>query len=190
MDPKRFDLITRLVGSSTSRRSLLRGLAGIIGGTSAAVIGSELDTEARRRSNIVLPPPPPVCPGQVPCPTAQTCCDQQQCNQTLGRCCPAGTEPCPGGCCAICASGVSCGFECCETSAQCCGGECCAAGSECIGEPPGREETCCPIDQLCRQNPDQPCCPAGSRCCDRGTVFQSAFPSTAAAPPSTAQTDR
>lgn len=68
MDDRRFDALTRRLGSSTSRRTVLKGLVGIGAiATAGMVIGGP--TEAARRGYsgpkfVVTPtptPPPPIC---------------------------------------------------------------------------------------------------------------------------------
>ena len=133
MDDKKFDGLTRLFGSGSSRRSILKGLLGI-GGAAATgtVITEKADARQLGTRTTYPPPPPPVCPsGQQECGGngAAFCCPFGKCNTagTPDVCCDGPGETfCGTGCCAN---------ECTDTGLCCDPGED-ACRSICCPTPP------------------------------------------------------
>src|SRR5262245_47836891 len=103
MDDRRFDVFVRMLASGHSRRQFVKGLFGFGSATVAGVAVGQGTSEAARRP-VSTPTPVPTCPG----------------SQTWN-----------GSAC-VCQSGVPCGPDCCDGSAQCCDNACCYG--TCYGE--------------------------------------------------------
>ena len=101
MDGSKFDTIVKAAATGTPRRTLLKGLGGLVA-TAAALVGTR-GAEAAR----------PQCPGNQTvcnaegveqcCPRGTSCCPVRQGNRLIGfACCQVGTQVCrrtgQGGC--------------------------------------------------------------------------------------------
>jgi hypothetical protein len=134
MDDQRFDTIARAVAAATSRRSLLRAIAGGIGGGALVTLGRWDEASAQACAVV----------GEE-CGEDADCCDDLVC--TEGTC----QEP------AVCAGEG----EACEEDGDCCAGICCVGACRdiecCIDEPDPNarcpegtscfEGVCDPIDE-------------------------------------------
>jgi hypothetical protein len=161
MDDKKFDGLTKLFGSGSSRRTILKGLLGIGGATvTGTAAAGEVDARQVGGTRPTIPPPPPqttttTTTTAAPCPAGQGLCP----NSTL--CCPTGTcgrEGTTAVCCASPDLRTTSG-ECCASPLQRCDTDCCPGDSICLTRvwPEGphiEEETCCPYAQTC----DEQCC--------------------------------
>lgn len=183
MDGRRFDALTRTVGSGHSRRQVLRGLLG----GAVATIGTAVPAGAARRP--APTPRPPSCPGQqtwqngaCTCPPNTTGCGPE--------CCPAGAQCCDNACC----YGYCYGEElCCSSAQEWCDvtGECCPSGEICCpGYGCRAPEACCTpscdgstcgsdgCGGICACSGDKVCeestcvCPSGTMLCGDGICRQ------------------
>ena len=122
MDGHRFDGLTRTLAGGTSRRQVLKLLAGGVAGGLAGVLGAGNSGAAPRCKRV----------GQR-CHTNADCCPEQNqtiCSATSGQCeaCPAGTALCGGQCVAGCTGGLvldptTCTCSC-PPGTRGCGGTC------------------------------------------------------------------
>ena len=112
MDDRRFDLLVKSIGRSTSRRTLLRGMLGIAA-TAAGVTALRQDqTDAARRgfSGPTFPTPLPACGANLTrCGTVcvDTVSDPTNCGG-CGNTCDTSTSTCTGGSCVERCAGVNC----------------------------------------------------------------------------------
>lgn len=146
MDDRRFDALTRAMGTGQNRRQVLRGLLGLGGGAVALTSVLPADAARRRRST---PPPEITCPGQQ-IPSGDMCVCPGDLEKCGPDCCPPGIAEC---CDNACCYGTCYGEElCCPTPNIVCNGECvegvCCNDNEC---PPYQV---CTGDHLC-------CIPSG-----------------------------
>ncbi len=137
MDDRRFDAMVRSLATGTSRRAVLRTLAGLVGGGIAA--SSLADAGAARRST-PSPTPAPNCPGvQLPS-NGQCVCPADAPNKCGPDCCTGAPGDLPG-----------------PGHSECCDNACCFGA--CYGE-----ELCCPYPRaFCPITGE--CCPEGWTCC-------------------------
>ncbi len=138
VDDRRFDVLTKALADSSSRRSVIKGFLGLGGALTATTLLGRTRVDAARRPT---PAPKPVtCPGQQ-------IWDDAQC---------------------VCPSGYGCGPDCCTTIEQCCDNACCPDDAVCVAEerccpaaqacPNAPDGPCCPDGLLC--------CPGGDSCYD------------------------
>jgi hypothetical protein len=114
--PERFfDELAKATANGTSRRAMLRMLAGVFVGALAGTAGA--------REAAANPPPKKKCKVQGShCKTNADCCSLTCCNRT---CCGEG-QSCSGGQCVACGGT---GQPCCTSGTPCTNGGCCSAGT-------------------------------------------------------------
>ncbi len=146
MDDERFDALTRALTSSTSRRRLLRGLAGGLLASLAAMVGAveTLASHTGCRHH-----------GQ-PCRRKNQCCSH--------RCTGAGTCMCP-------AAKTPCGTTaCCDPATQkCCQGVCvplggCCTAADCDDGNACTVDSCDSATGAITHTPDNSLCGTGGAC--------------------------
>ena len=142
MDGQRFDSITKAIVNASSRRQLIRGIAGSAVAGALALVGAGNSADARRCRVV----------GQN-CRSNAECCERFCDTETFQCACPTGTNLCVTNpprqqCLAACTGGRVFDPETCECE--------CRLGAQPCPSPGG---ACCPISQGFR------CCPEGCRPC-------------------------
>ncbi len=137
MSPDRFEALTRYVAKRSSRRALLKGMAGAV----AAGVGAAVLKPFRGEAATVCPAGTGVC-GTACCPAGGGCA-----NASASCCCDKGQTPCNLACCK---SGVACADHAnsvcgCPAGTTPCGSgtslKCCQGGTACSPT----NETCQPV---------------------------------------------
>ena len=185
MDTTQFDSLTRMIGSTLTRRGMLATLAGV-----AAFLpldAPEIEARRKRKKRKNAQDRGKCKRNQKKCGkkciTVDSCCTSEDCGE-LGDCvsgtclCPAGKKPCAGRCIA---ESACCRHDECDVQQHCENGSCVASALTkgcgdgvisrdycCEGECPGIQ-TCqdglcvCPLPEM------WPCpdgsCKAGGQCC-------------------------
>ena len=173
MDPQRFDALSRVLASGTSRRLVLTGLTGgllarlpLTGGSEEAQAKHKKKKKKPSPSPVVPPSPsrPPVPPSPPPPgPCIPNCaghvCGDDGCGGGCGVAC-ASPRICQGGAC-VCPSGQhDCQGACIPTS-RCCSDDDCAGTQGCFsGTCITLQGTCSPGADLCVNDPNS----SGFRC--------------------------
>jgi hypothetical protein len=185
MDPTRFDHLTKLLAESRSRRGLLSGALGVLGGVLTAQAG---EAKRKRRGNNYRNRNQQRSPKRQakasaktcraaghPCEGKQTCCPGLGCSASdpgeARRCTPCAAEgsSCVGD--AECCDGACCRREgidpvgvCCGSRDRCCGSACCTGELVCDF----RFEMCvrCSKEGEFCQIPFFFCCPGLGLTCD------------------------
>jgi len=151
-----FDDVSRVIGSSVSRRKMLGMVGSAVGGAVLASLGlrgAAFGAES--------PDSPPCKAGYTPC--GSICCPPSKVCVN-GICCPPGYTNCNGKCCggtcygSLCCgkNATLCGGKCCEPGLICCNGVCCSVpGSVCFNNK------CCASGIVC----NGVCCNTNSICC-------------------------
>jgi hypothetical protein len=159
MNNSRFDELTKMLATSTSRRQALKTLGATIIGAALGMSGLETAFARRKlcQSNSDCLPKG-LCIGGKCCPNPRGCVVE-------GTCCPSGFTCCSGVCVQIKSDPKNCG-GCgigCAPNEDCVGGTCqCLLTNLCNG-------TCC-IDQCCTALGGTPiCCPSPMTCNDKGS---------------------
>jgi len=133
MDAERFDVLTRMLAATGSRRNVVAaaggGLAGLLG-LAAAEAGKRGKKKRKKRR----PPPDPDPSAQCNTLAGEELCGGKYCcNALLGK-------PCCGGY-LYCSEGLKCcGTYCCNPYAICCqknGGSCALTQEDCDADPIG-----------------------------------------------------
>lgn len=112
MDDRRFELLVKSIGRSTSRRTLLRGMLGIAATAAGVTALRQDETDAARRgfSGPTFPTPLPACGANLTrCGTVcvDTVSDPTNCGG-CGNTCDTSTSTCTGGSCVERCAGVNC----------------------------------------------------------------------------------
>ena len=158
-----FDDVSRVIGSSVSRRKMLGMVGGAVGGAILASLGLKAtafgDESPAKKCGPGLTPcgtncckSTQICADGICCAPSQINCNGKCCNGTCtnGVCCGKNLTYCGGVCCA--AGIICCNGKCCNNpTAVCFNGKCCGSGIVCNG-------VCC--------NPNQVCCD-GKKCVDK-----------------------
>ncbi len=163
MDHQRFDDLTRALASGTSRRTMLKRIAGGAAGATLAMMGA--DTLAAKCRDI----------GK-PCQSDAQCCSRF-CSPDFKCACPAGTDVCNGEC-VTCTGGqvvnpTTCACQC-PTGTTLCNGQCVdlqtdenncgACGETCLNNGLCGGGGCfCPTPSFYCSNSDA-CCVSGQTC--------------------------
>lgn len=157
MEGRKFDELTRFIGRSQSRRSMLKGLLGI-GGVAAAASVRPGAADARTIGARPTVPPAPTPACQLPMQMCGgQCCGEGHCKD--GVCCPNATDVLCGGAC--CATGLcTASGACCGSGEQICGAVCCPASTSCAIN--GNTDYCCDAYPCGYE-----CCGEALQCCDR-----------------------
>ncbi|CAA9551503.1 MAG: conserved hypothetical protein with Kelch motif [uncultured Thermomicrobiales bacterium] len=164
MDGQRFDDLTRALAAGTSRRRVLKGLLGGIGGGALALAGATKGDAARLRPLGANCNRDDKCASGVcdlatkhcACPPGQVACSHGCVDSASFQTDPANC----GGCGRVCLSGVCTGGVCgagpsAVLGASCSGGGECASGS-CVDGVCCAEATCSGLDTACQVGVCQP----------------------------------
>jgi hypothetical protein len=145
-----FDDVSRVIGSSVSRRKMLGMVGGAVGGAMLASLGlrsTAFATVHCEKGDTVCGknccPPSKVCMNGICCPPSDTNCGGSCCPGTCygSLCCGKGATLCGGKCCApglVCCNGKCCSYP----GAICFNGKCCDSAIVCNG-------VCCTTNQIC-----------------------------------------
>jgi hypothetical protein len=142
MDDRRFDLLVKSIGRSTSRRTLLRGMLGIAATAAGVTALRQDETDAARRgfSGLTFPTPLPACgANRTRCGTGcvDTLSDPTNCGG-CGNTCDTSTSTCTGGSCVErCAGGNCTGLD-----TYCTVGVCDPATGTCAAEVANENGAC------------------------------------------------
>jgi hypothetical protein len=161
-----FDDVSRVIGSSVSRRKMLGMVGGAVGGAVFASLGLRAAAFGAQSPQTAKKCPP----DKTACGT--NCCDPHQVCVDGEICCPPGHISCNGKCCGgTCTNGLCCGKNytycggvCCPDGIVCCNGKCCGStnavcfNGKCCGSGIICNGVCC--------DPNEICCD-GKRCVDK-----------------------